>query len=165
MRPIKKMEAVQAVEKSQGIIRDWLTRYGCRDFGIGLEDGDGYVFFKLPLESGQILPIKLLVRTKAYATVMMQRDPYHNPDTNRSKRMPKAEWEKRHRADAEKAAWSLACDWLTTELSMVELGVATVEEVFLSRIAAPDGKIVAQLFDIPRLLEGKNPFKMLKAGD
>ncbi len=159
MRPIIKLEAVQATEKSQGIIREWLVAYGCRDFAIGLEGGNGYVLFKLPLKDGTILPVKLVVRTQEYARTMMERDPYEKRGARGqtvTKKRPRGEWEERHRADAERAAWSLACDWLRTELSMVELGVATVEEVFLSRIASANGQTVAQLFDIRRLLAGKN---------
>lgn len=165
-RPIIKLSATQSAGKSQGIIRDWLKAYGCRSFGIGEQDEDGIIQFQLPVGE-QTIPIQIVVRTKAYAAVMMKRDPYEYVSENGRtvrKRISRAQWASQHRADAEKAAWSLAAQKIQTDLSMVELGIQTLEEIFLPHIVTPKGITVSSGFSIQRLLEGKNPMLLTEGG-
>lgn len=122
--------------------------------------------FQLPVGE-QTIPIQIVVRTKAYATVMMKRDPYEYVSENGRtirKRISKSQWIEQHQRDAEIAGWSLAAQKLQTDLSMVELGIQTLEEIFLPHIMTPTGITVSSGFSIQRLLEGKNPMLLTDGG-
>ena len=49
-------------------------------------------------------------------------------------------WELPIRAQARRTAWRVALEWLKVQLYMIELGMKTVQQVFLSDMMTPDGK-------------------------
>jgi hypothetical protein len=66
------------------------------------------------------------------------------------------EWADKDREQAERVAWRQLLRWIQAQLAMIEVGMVTVDEVFLPYLQSRDGRSMYQLFVA-------NEFKMLAA--
>ncbi len=152
-RPVIKLQATRAIAKSQEMVRDWLKAYGCINFSQGERDGMPFIAFELPINGGEgTVPILYKIRVDNYAQTLLDRNPW----TTR-KQKSQEQWESETREQAERSAWSLVADKLAADLSLVELQLQTLADVFLSKMATPDGVTVGECFSVDRLIQGKQP--------
>jgi len=156
-RPVIKMQATRSIADSQGMIRRWLKDYGCDNFTMGERDGIPFIGFELPINDGaKHIPIFYKIHVDRYAKVLIERDPW----TSRKHKTQK-QWDHEKREQAEKSAWSLVADKLAADLSLVELELQTLEDVFLSKIMSPDGTTtIGEAFSVEKMLAGKNPLQL-----
>ena len=97
-------------------------------------------------------PVCIPVEYGRLAELYIKEDPY----TTR-KRMTRGEWEAAKREVAYRAAFSLLEDYLKSMSTIVEMGVFSFEEIFVSYFVGPGGKRLGTFFKarLPELVSGR----------
>lgn len=97
-------------------------------------------------------PIALPIKYGDMAESAMKENPYNNYH-----RKSKSEWEKNHREIAYSAAFSIMEDFLKSLITIVEMGVFTFEEIFVSYITDNQGRRLGEHFIkvLPEMVSGQ----------
>lgn len=97
-------------------------------------------------------PVSIPVDYGRLAEIYLEEDPY----TSR-KRMTRQAWEDGKREVAYRAAFSLLEDYLKSMVTIVEMGVFSFEEIFVSYFVGPGGKRLGEIFKqrLPALISGQ----------
>jgi len=97
-------------------------------------------------------PVAMPVDYGKLAELYLTEDPWSH-----RKRKSRAEWEEDKRQVAYRAASSLLEDYLKAMVTIVEMGVSTFEEVFISHFVAKNGQRLGDYFKarLPEVVAGK----------
>ena len=135
--------------EAQQRIRKILLKFGV-DRIIFDEDFKNFmVFVKFQYRN---YPVCIPINYDNVSKIFRKQDPYGS-----RKRISSDEWESRHRETAYKAAFSIIEDFIKSMITMVELGVFTFEEIFVSYFIGANGQRLGELFTkrLPELIGGK----------
>src|SRR5690348_2632630 len=125
-RHVKAADTSIAVEKSQQDAIAILRRYGAT--GFGFDHGPDRAVIRFRIEGREVeLPVNVKqVYTALHGDAEPVRGRYSLTGDEREAAL--ARW----REQAERVAWRNLVDWLDASLSMVTLGVRTLEETFFA---------------------------------
>ena len=117
-------------------IQRTLRQFGCSKFATGEDFDKAEVFVQFEYR-GRL--IYMTVSIKAYAAKWLQQNPW-----TQRKKSTRTEWEARALEQASVSIYSILRDAIKAQVMLVELGIKSFEEVFLSDIVLPSGKSVMQ---------------------
>jgi len=134
-------------DKALGEIQKILQRFNCQRFGHMTDWEQGHVLVQFAWNGRNI---SMPVSYRGYATAWLREHPY-------SYRMRSTE--KEHQAKAleiaKVAVYSMLRDWIKAQITMVETGLLSFDEVWMPHIMLPNGQRVIETVKQTLLLEEK----------
>lgn len=135
-------------DKALGEIQKILRQFNCNKFGSMLDWEAGTLILQFEWNGQQV---SFPANFKGYATAYLKEKPW-------SSRMhcTKAEHEAKALEIGSMAVYSILRDWIKAQLTAVETGLISFEEVFLAHIMLPNGKRVIEHAKDSKLLIGNS---------
>lgn len=131
--PYASSTAGQARERE---IRDTLRSVGASAVGFMVDDDADQIIAQFRLNGREIT---IPVPVGRYERLWL----IENPHTSRMRSSP-AEYRKKARQQAERAAWAILADWIKAQAAMMAAGFVDADVAFLPHIHMPDGRRVAE---------------------
>lgn len=119
-------------DKAMGEIQRILQRFGCARFGVMTDTEAGVLLVQFE-HRGQ--KVSLPASFTGYAAAWLRENPY----TTR-RRCTEAEWKQKAYEIGSTAVYSILRDWVKAQVTAVETGLLTFEEVFMPHMLLPDGR-------------------------
>jgi hypothetical protein len=133
-------------DKAMAEIQRILQRFGCNKFGTMTDWEAGVLMVQFEWRGKQV---SFPANFKGYAAAWLKEKPY----TSRM-RCTKAEHEAKALEIGSIAVYSILRDWIKAQVTAVETGLISFEEVFMAHIMLPNGM---------RMIEHAKEAKLLKA--
>lgn len=137
-------ENASSGERALEDLRKILTAFGCGAFGhmIDLEKGEVLVQFK-----HRERQVSVKASIGGYAAAWLKRHPY-----NSNYRYTRLEHERKAKAIASVAVYSILRDWIKGQVTAIETGILTFEGAFLGQILLPNGRTIFETVSEQKLL-------------
>lgn len=132
-------------ERSVQDMQKLLQRFGCSSFGqmMDYEKGELLVQFRY-----RGTPVTVKANVSGYAAAWLKEHPYNHSRM----RSTKVEHERKAKAVAGIAVYSILRDWIKGQVTAIETGILTFEGAFLGQILLPNGHTVLEHAMQSRLL-------------
>ena len=130
-------ESAKGGNAAFGEIQRLLDKFGADNFGVQQRNTDGVTLIAFEYRG---VPVQIEVSWRDYADRYLEKNPYHNRRQSTS-----AEWTERALDHAKRVAPSILRDYVKAQLTLVECGSLSFEEVFFAQLVAPDGRRVIDL--------------------
>ena len=121
--------AIQDMQKT-------LRSFGCQSFGHMLDYSTGELLVQFEYRARKV---SVRADSNGYAVAWLKEHPW----SGRS-RCTKADHEKKAKAIAEIAIYSILRDWIKGQVTAVETGILSFEAAFLAQILLPSGQTVLE---------------------
>lgn len=121
-----------------------LRAFGCDRFGHMLDYSTGELLVQFVYRDRQV---SVRANANGYAAAWLKEHPW----SSRS-RSTKAEHEKKAKAIAEVAIYSILRDWIKGQVTAVETGILSFDAAFLGQIMLPNGKTILEQVSEQKLL-------------
>jgi hypothetical protein len=118
-------------DKALGEIQKILQRFGCGRFGVMTDWDAGVLLIQFELNGRQV---SFPASFKGYAAEWLKEKPY-----NSNYRYSRVEHEKRALEIGSVAVYSILRDWIKAQVTAVETGLISFDEVFMAHIMLPNG--------------------------
>jgi hypothetical protein len=132
-------------DKAMAEIQRILQRFGCNKFGTMTDWDAGVLMVQFEWHGAQV---SFPANFKGYATAWLK----ENPWTSR-KSISQKEWEAKALEIGSIAVYSILRDWIKAQVTAVETGLISFEEVFMAHIMLPNGKRMIEHAKDAKLLE------------
>lgn len=121
-----------------------LRAFGCDRFGHMLDYSTGELLVQFVYRDRQV---SVRANANGYAAAWLKEHPW----SSRS-RCTKLEHEKKAKAIAEVAIYSILRDWIKGQVTAVETGILSFDAAFLGQIMLPNGKTILEQVSEQKLL-------------
>lgn len=135
-------------DKAMAEIQKILQRFGCNKFGSMTDWDAGILLVQFEWNGKQVT---FPANFKGYASAYLKEKPY----TSRM-RCTKAEHEAKALEIGSMAVYSILRDWIKAQVTAVETGLVSFDEVFLAHLMLPNGKRVIEHAKDSKLLLSDN---------
>lgn len=152
-KPLKSWDTRVPISKSQEDIRDLLARFGALKvaFEEDFEKGTQVLRFEYPVENKMTVPVQFKIQIKGIFEWLENNG--------------RSSWNKEYLfKQAKKVAWRHIFDWVKANINLVEFGLISFENMFLSYFShvLPDGTYKSLGEEIlPKLYAGELFNKLL----
>jgi hypothetical protein len=133
-------------EKALVEIQTMLRKFGCNKFGSMIDLDAGTVIVQFEYQGKQV---SFPANFKGYAQALLDEKPWNN----RMKCTLK-EYQERALHQGSISVYSILRDWIKGQVTAVETGLVSFEEVFFAHLMLPNGKRVIEQAQVKNLLEG-----------
>ena len=123
-------------EKAINEMQKVLQKFGCSKFGQMMDWDTGELLIQFQYRS---MPVSVKASVNGYAAVWLKEHPW----SSRS-RTSKIDHERKAKAVAGIAVYSILRDWVKGQVMAIETGVLSFEGAFLGQIMLPNGKTVME---------------------
>lgn len=134
-------------DKALGEIQKLLQKFGCNKFGV-MTDWDAGVLLMQFEWNG--VKVSFPANFKGYASAYLKEYPWNN-----RKQATQKQWEDKALEIASTAVYSILRDWIKAQVTAVETGLVTVDDVFMAHVLLPNGQRMAEYVQTQKLLESK----------
>jgi hypothetical protein len=138
-------------DKAMAEIQRILQRFGCNKFGTMTDWEAGVLMVQFEWRGHCV---SFPANFKGYAAAWLKEKPY-----NSRMHCTKAEHEAKALEIGSVAVYSILRDWIKAQVTAVETGLISFEEVFLAHIMLPNGKRMIEYAKTEHMLEFKGDSK------
>jgi len=133
-------------DKALGEIQKLLQRFGCNRFGVMTDWDDGILLMQFEWNG---LKVSFPASFKGYASAWLKENPWNN-----RKQATKEQWESKALEIGSVAVYSVLRDWIKANVTAVETGLVTVDDVFMAHVLLPNGQRMSEYAKAKNLLIG-----------
>ena len=126
-------------ERAREEITNMLRRYGAQRVGF-MDEFDTHTLILYFEHKGR--PVQLKASAQGWANLYLQ----HHPWTTR-RRSTKDEWERKALQQGQRAVNSILRDWVKGQITAIECGLLTFENVFLPHMLLADGQSIGEALE------------------
>lgn len=134
-------------DKAMAEIQRILQQFGCNKFGTMIDFEAGTLLVQFEWQGQRVtFPASF----KGYAASWLKQNPWSSRRQSSQK-----EWERKALDIGSVAVYSILRDWIKAQVTAVETGLVSFEEVFLAHLLLPNGKRLIEHAADTKLLKGK----------
>jgi hypothetical protein len=134
-------------DKALGEIQKVLQHFGCSKFGIMTDWDEGVLLIQFE-HSGR--KVSFPASFKGYAAAWLKEKPY-----NSNYRYARLEREKKALEVGSTAVYSILRDWIKAQVTAIETGIISFDEVFMAHVILPNGQRMIEHAKAAKLLVDK----------
>lgn len=134
-------------DKAMAEIQRILQQFGCNKFGTMIDFEAGTLLVQFEWQGQRVT---FPANFKGYAASWLKQNPWSS-----RKQATKEQWEQKALDIGSVAVYSILRDWIKAQVTAVETGLVSFEEVFLAHLMLPNGKRVIEHAADTKLLEKK----------
>ena len=123
-------------DRALGEIQKLLRAFGCSRFGSMIDDERGELLVQFEYRG---MPVSVKASVHGYAAAWLKANPW-----SKRTRCSQIEHERKAKAIAATAVYSILRDWIKGQVTAIETGVLSFEGAFLGQILLPSGRTVLE---------------------